>query len=68
LCRSKITKQRKQTASDGITFVWEMDEDELRKAGEKEAIIDSIEMAECETQEEVQTWLQKTAPAAFLRG
>ena len=36
-----------------ITFVREMDEDELRKAEENEPTIDSIEMAECETQEEV---------------
>ena len=50
-----------------ITFVWKMDEGELRKAGEKEPIIDSIEMRECETQEEVQAWLKKTAPA-FFRG
>jgi hypothetical protein len=46
-----------------ITFVREMDEDELRKAGDKEPTIDSIEMAEFETQEEVQVWVRKTAPA-----
>jgi hypothetical protein len=44
-----------------------MDEDELRRAGEKEPTIDSIEMAEFETQEEVQAWLKKATPA-FLRG
>jgi hypothetical protein len=49
-----------------ITFVREMDEDELRKAGEREPTIDKIEMAEFETQEEVQAWLKKMAPA-FLR-
>jgi len=37
-----------------ITLVLEMDEDKLRKAGEIEPIIDSIEMVECETREEVQ--------------
>jgi hypothetical protein len=50
-----------------ITFVRKMDEDELRKTEEKEPIIDGIEMAECETQKEVQAWLKETPPA-FLCG
>ena len=50
-----------------VTFFRKMDEDELRKTEENEPIIERIEMAECETQEEVQAWLKKTAPA-FLRG
>jgi hypothetical protein len=50
-----------------ITFIREMDQDELRRAGEKEPTIDSIEMAEFETQEEVQGWLKKNAQV-FLRG
>jgi hypothetical protein len=49
-----------------ITFIREMGEDELRRAGEKEPTIDRIEMTEFETQEEVQAWLKKTAPS-FLR-
>ncbi|HLN26701.1 MAG TPA: hypothetical protein VK395_03095 [Gemmataceae bacterium] len=50
-----------------ITFVREMDEDELGKAGEGEPTIDRIEVAECESNEEVQAWLKKVAPA-FIRG
>jgi hypothetical protein len=49
-----------------ITFVREMDEDELRKAGEGEPTIDRLEVVEFESNEEALSWLEKTAPA-FLR-
>jgi hypothetical protein len=49
-----------------ITRVREMDEEELRKAGDGEPTIDRIEVAEFETQEEVQAWLKKVAPV-FVR-
>ena len=49
-----------------ITWVREMDEDELRRAGAGEATVDRIEVAECETQQEVRDWLTAAAPA-FLR-
>ena len=49
-----------------VTYIREMDEHELRKAGEREPTIDRIEVAECESQEEIREWLGKTA-AAFLR-
>jgi hypothetical protein len=49
-----------------ITFIREMDEDQLRKAGEREPTIDSIEMAEFETHEEVRDWIKKNA-SAFSR-
>jgi len=50
-----------------ITFVREMDEDELRKAGKGEPTIDRIDAAEFESNEEAQSWLQKIAPV-FKRG
>jgi hypothetical protein len=46
-----------------ITFIREMDEDELRRAGEKEPTIDSIEMAEFETQDDLREWMKANAPA-----
>lgn len=49
-----------------IVWVREMDEAELRKAGEGQPTVDRIEVAEFESQEEVQDWLKKAAPA-FLR-
>jgi hypothetical protein len=49
-----------------ITFVREMDEEELRKAGEGEPMIDRIEVADFESQDEMREWLKKTAPV-FLR-
>jgi hypothetical protein len=49
-----------------VTFVWEMDEEELRKAGEGAPTIDRIDVAEFETAEEQREWLKKVAPA-FLR-
>ena len=50
-----------------ITFIREMDEDELRQIGDEGPTIDRIEVAEFESQEEQREWLRKTAPA-FLRG
>jgi hypothetical protein len=49
-----------------VTFVREMESAELRKSGEKEPTIDRIDIAECESNEDVQAWLSKHAPA-FLR-
>ncbi len=46
-----------------ITFIREMDEEELRRIGENLPTVDRIEMAEFETQEEVKAWLKKTVPA-----
>ena len=48
-----------------IDWVREMDEDELRKAGEGEPTIDGIDIAEFQTAEEQREWL-KRGPA-FLR-
>lgn len=49
-----------------ITFVREMDDDELRKAGEGEPTIDRIEIVEFESHEEATAWIEKHAPA-FMR-
>jgi hypothetical protein len=49
-----------------ITFIREMEKDELRKAGKGEPTIDRIEVAEFESNEELREWLQKTA-AEFVR-
>ena len=49
-----------------ITYVREMDEDELRKAGKAEPTIDAIEVAEFQTAEGQQEWLKQRAPA-FVR-
>ena len=49
-----------------ITFIREMDEEELRKTGERGPTIDRIEMVELESQEEVREWITKNA-TAFLR-
>src|SRR6266851_3168695 len=49
-----------------ITWVREMQEDELRRAGEGEPTIDGIDIAEFQTTEEQSEWLKKRA-AAFLR-
>jgi hypothetical protein len=46
-----------------ITYVREMDKEELRKAGDGEPTIDAIAIAEFETHEEAQEWLTKHAPA-----
>jgi hypothetical protein len=46
-----------------ILWVREMDEEELRKADKNEPTIDRVEIAECESQDEVRAWLQKNAPA-----
>jgi hypothetical protein len=49
-----------------ILAVREMDEDEIRKAGEGQPTINRIEIAEFESAEEQRAWLAKAAPA-FLR-
>ncbi|HLN31824.1 MAG TPA: hypothetical protein VK395_29105 [Gemmataceae bacterium] len=48
-----------------IIYVREMDETELRRAGRGEPTIDRIEVAEFESQEELQEWVKKSAPAFF---
>jgi hypothetical protein len=40
-----------------------MDEQELRRVGDRGPTIDRIEVAEFESQEEQQVWLKKAAPA-----
>ena len=49
-----------------ILWVREMDEEELRRAGEGEATIDRIEVGEFETHADLTEWLKKNAPA-FVR-
>ncbi|MHB1425439.1 MAG: hypothetical protein ACYC3I_19890 [Gemmataceae bacterium] len=49
-----------------IVFIREMDEEELRRAGEGEPTIDRIDIAEFETVEEQREWLKAVAPA-FVR-
>ena len=50
-------------ARQRVVWVREMDEDELRRAGEKEPTIDRIEVAEFETNDDLREWLKATAPA-----
>lgn len=50
-----------------ITYVREMDEQELRRAGEGEPTIDRIEVAEFESSVDADGWLNKVAPR-FQRG
>jgi hypothetical protein len=45
-----------------ITFIREMDEDELRKAGESEPTIDRIMVAEFDSTQEAENWLKTVAP------
>jgi hypothetical protein len=49
-----------------ITYVREMDEDELRRGGKDIPTIDNIKVADFQSQEEQQEWLKKHAPA-FVR-
>jgi hypothetical protein len=49
-----------------ITWVREMGEEELQRAGRGEPTIDRIEVAEFESHEELTAWLKKAAPV-FLR-
>jgi hypothetical protein len=46
-----------------ITFVREMDEDELRQAGEGEPTVDRIEVGEFASHDDAEAWLLKKAPA-----
>ena len=50
-----------------ITFVREMDEQELLQAGEGEPTVDRIEVGEFDSHPEAEAWLQTNAPA-FVRG
>jgi hypothetical protein len=49
-----------------ILWVREMDEQELRRVGERGPTIDRIEVGEFESQEEAREWLKKVSPT-FLR-
>jgi len=49
-----------------ITYVREMDDTELRRAGRWEPTIDGIEVAEFDTAEELREWVKKHAPV-FVR-
>jgi hypothetical protein len=49
-----------------VTFVREMDEQELRRTGDSGPTIDAIDIAEFETVQEMRDWLKTRAPA-FLR-
>ncbi len=49
-----------------ITWIREMDEEELRRVGEGGPTIDRIEVAEFESQEQLNQWLKKNGPA-FVR-
>jgi hypothetical protein len=49
-----------------VTFVREMDEEELRKTGDSGPTIDAIDIAEFETVQDMRDWLKRRAPA-FLR-
>jgi hypothetical protein len=49
-----------------ITFIREMDEAELRRAGNKQVTIDKIEIATFEDSESLTEWLAQNAPA-FVR-
>jgi hypothetical protein len=50
-----------------ITYVREMDEDELQRSRQGQPTIDRIEVAECDTAEAEREWLKARAPT-FLRG
>jgi hypothetical protein len=50
-----------------ILFVREMTEEEVQQVGESGPTIDSIQIGEFESQEDMRKWLQKKAPA-FLPG
>jgi hypothetical protein len=49
-----------------VLFVREMSEEEIRQVGDTGPTIDSIEVAEFESQEELREWLKQKAPA-FVR-
>lgn len=49
-----------------LTFIREMSETEMQRAGNDELTIDRIEMAEFESHEDMQEWLKQHAPA-FMR-
>jgi hypothetical protein len=50
-----------------VIWVREMSEDEIKEVGETGPTIDSIEVAEFESQDALKEWVSKKAPA-FLRG
>jgi hypothetical protein len=49
-----------------ITWIQEMDEDELRSAGTREPTVDGIDIIDFASHEAMQEWLRTEAPA-FLR-
>ncbi len=50
-----------------IVWVREMDEDELRRAGEEEPTVDGIDMASFDCPDKLRQWVRQRAPA-FLGG
>lgn len=50
-----------------ILWVREMDEDELRRAGEGEPTVDRIDVAAFDSQDKLREWMSRTAPA-FAEG
>ena len=49
-----------------VMWIREMSEEDIRSVGETGPTIDSIQVAEFESQEELEEWLSKIAPA-FLQ-
>lgn len=49
-----------------VLWLREMSEEDIRKVGETEPTIDSIQIAEFDSHDALKEWLGKTAPA-FLR-
>lgn len=64
--QSSVNLTDRGLQSHRITFIREMDEEELRKVGKGEPTIDRIEVGEFESNEQLREWLQQKA-AAFLR-
>jgi hypothetical protein len=50
-----------------ITFIREMDEEELRQAGNRQPTIDRIEVAKCKTPEDAEEWLKRHASVFVLQ-
>ena len=45
-----------------VTWVREMPDEDIKRAGDKAPTIDKIEVGECETRAELKEWLSKNAP------
>ncbi len=51
-----------------ILWVREMDEEELRRVGQRGPTVDRIEVAEFESNEELREWIKKAVPAFPRKG